>query len=136
MEGSDKLVSKALAIAQHFQAPFFMENPLGLLKKRQVVQGIPMHIVDYCCYGYPYRKRTCIWTNTDWRPSKALCNPTTCHACENGKHTRVAQRGPCGNRQGNKLQQLYSIPPELVHDIYEHMQAREQVSEQASEQAS
>jgi hypothetical protein len=54
--------------SDHYGAPdWFIENPhSGMLKGREVVAGIPMHIVDYCKYGKPYRKRAAIWTKTDW----------------------------------------------------------------------
>ena len=50
LEGSDKLVAKVLEIASWFNAPYFIENPDGLLKTRPVVEGIPMRLVDYCQY--------------------------------------------------------------------------------------
>ena len=68
--GSDKLVAKVLEIASWFDVPFFLENPhSGLLKTRDVVQGIPMRVLDFCAYAdesFPgrYRKRTAIWIDT------------------------------------------------------------------------
>ena len=70
--GADALVQKTLDLVKYFDVPFFMENPYtGLLKRRDVVKGIPVRVLDYCCYAdesFPgrYRKRTGIWTNTDW----------------------------------------------------------------------
>ncbi len=52
LAGSDKLVQKVLDLAKYFDIPFFMENPhSGLLKTRDVVQGIPMRVIDYCTYA-------------------------------------------------------------------------------------
>ena len=78
-----------------------MENPNnGLLKLSDVVQHLPMHIIDYCQYAlgtnFPgrYRKRTSIWTNCDdWRPLRPLCNPSTCHFCANNR-----RRDHCAHR--------------------------------------
>ena len=39
LEGSDKLVQKVLDLVNHYGAPFFMENPAGLLLNREVVRG-------------------------------------------------------------------------------------------------
>ena len=39
LEGSDKLVQKVLDLAEHYKAPFSMENPFGLLRTREVVRG-------------------------------------------------------------------------------------------------
>lgn len=119
LEGSDRLVSKALEIAGFYGAPFFMENPDGLLKTREIVRGIPMQVVDYCSYGYKYRKRTNIWTNTAWKPERPLCDKRVCHACVDGKHMAVAQRGPSrgGLIKGNRQDQLYTIPEELIQEL-------------------
>ena len=124
LEGSDKLVAKVLEIASWFNAPYFIENPDGLLKTRPVVEGIPMRLVDYCQYKDErwkprYRKRTCIWTNTDWMPERALCNPFKCPCCDaDGKHLDQAQRaGKRGAGKGNTLAQLYAIPPALPEEI-------------------
>ena len=75
LEGSDALVQKVLDIISHCPgAPdWFMENPeSGLLKGRAVVAGLPFQVVDYCKYGKPYRKRTAIWTRTNWKPERPL----------------------------------------------------------------
>ncbi len=124
LEGSDKLVQKVLDLAKHFDVPFFMENPhSGLLKARAVVQGIPMRVIDYCCYAdddFPgkYRKRTAIWTNTGWSPARPLCVPSTCHFCTDGKkHDQGAQRRTKEGKHQHSLHQLYSIPPALPEEL-------------------
>ena len=121
--GSDCLVQKVLDLAAYFQVPFFMENPhSGLLKSRDVVREIPMRVLDYCQYAdenFPgrYRKRTSVWTNTDWYPRRPLCIPNTCHFCTNGKkHDHQAQRVSLSG-SWQSLKQLYSIPHELPEEI-------------------
>ena len=42
---------------------FFIENPMGGLRKMDYMQGIPRHLITYCQYGFTYRKATDIWTN-------------------------------------------------------------------------
>ena len=78
LEGSDALVRKVLDIFKHYGEPdWFMENPhSGLMKTREVVQGLPMRVVDYCKYGKSYRKRTSIWTTLDGI-RRGLCAATT-----------------------------------------------------------
>jgi hypothetical protein len=127
LEGSDRLVQKTLDIVQELGAAFFMENPAtGLLKTRAVAQGLPMRVVDYCAYGALYRKRTAIWTNTDWRPRRPLCrydcagavlNPITGKMC----HLARAQRGPSAGAtiRHQSLSQLYSLPPALCEELAE-----------------
>ena len=122
--GSDKLVQKVFDLARYFDVPFFMENPhSGLLKSRDVVAGVPMRIIDYCCYAdddWPgrYRKRTSIWTNTDWFPSRPLCVHSTCHFCSNGKkHDHIAQQRAKDGTPAQSLKQLYSIPSALPEEL-------------------
>ena len=124
LEGSDKLVQKVLDLARYFDVPWFMENPhSGLLKSRDVVAGIPMRIIDYCQYAdddWPgrYRKRTSIWTNTEWRPARPLCVRSTCHFCSNGKkHDHRAQQRARDGTPKQKLKQLYAIPSALPEEL-------------------
>ena len=90
LEGSDRLVQKVLDLAADYQCPYFFENPWGLLRSRPVVQGIPMRVIDYCKYNdgdHPHkaRKRTCIWTNTDWHPQRPLCKKDCGYCDEQGR---------------------------------------------------
>ena len=124
LEGSDKLVQRVLDLARIFDVPFFMENPhSGLLKTRDVVQGVPMRVIDYCQYAdddWPgrYRKRTSIWTNTGWYPARPLCVPSTCHFCTDGKkHDHMAQNRARDGTPKQTLNQLYSIPPALPEEL-------------------
>ena len=124
LDGSDLLVQKVIDLADQLWCYYFMENPhSGLLKSRNVVQGIPMCVVDYCMYAggdFPHkaRKRTSVWTNTSWTPERRLCSKD-CGHCVDGRHLDVAQRGPAPGRPTNRhtLEQLYAIPPELAGDI-------------------
>ena len=84
--------------------------------------------IDYCSYAddrFPafYRKRTCIWTNTDWTPQRPLCNKQ-CRGCDaDGKHTRWAQQGT--NKHGctgHRKDQLYAIPPALPEELLSYIE--------------
>ena len=124
LEGSDALVRKVLNLADPFFAPTSWENPQsGLLKSRPVVSGIPFRIVDYCMhhddrFSHQARKRTAIWTDTDWFPERPLCRKN-CGGCVGGRHTDLAQRGPSRTNPTSRhtLEELYAIPPLLVEDI-------------------
>ena len=83
---ADKLVLKTLEIINYFNCEYwFMENPVGRLKDREIMKDKFYHIVDYCMYSdWGYKKSTCIWTNKkDW---KALRCNKKCGNMENGKH--------------------------------------------------
>ena len=123
LEGSDALVAAVLKSASYYNAPYFFENPYGLLRTRHVVEGIPMHIIDYCKYNdgdlkHGGRKRTCVWTNTNWRPSRPLCKKD-CRFCVNGKHVDIAQR------QLHTLEELYAIPKALPEELVEWWENKE-----------
>ena len=63
---ADRVVCAALA-AIHYLRPkvWWVENPAtGLLKTRPFMRVLPPPLLtDYCMWGFPYRKRTCLWTN-------------------------------------------------------------------------
>jgi len=124
LEWADSLVQATLKIFAYFKVPYFLENPqTGLLKTRPFMQEYPYQDVTYCSYGYPYQKRTRIWTNSLWTPSRPLCNRKNCQAMMNGRHLQTAQQGPgkiAGVRLAddyNNLDQLFSVPPDLVREI-------------------
>ena len=116
---ADALVARCLELIR-FLCPrlWFLENPdSGLLKSRAVVAGLPYVRVDYCMYGAPYRKRTRIWTNADWKPK--LCDRS--HLVD-GRHEKTAQRGPC-NRTDKAdrftRDELHRLPVALCREIFE-----------------
>ena len=111
---ADSLVAKTLEIIDYFKPKIWaFENPsTGLLKEREVVRGTPWKDLTYCSYGYQYKKPTRIWTNSKlWQPRPICCKANPCAQLVNGKHPMSAQRACC------KLQQLYSIPPQLCQEI-------------------
>ena len=102
-----------------------MENPwTGHLKRRPHMVNLTPKVVTYCKYGFPYMKKTALWTwNLDnWIP-RPLCKKDC--PVSNGKfHTECAQKGP--SRAGGKVvgtsltrNQLFAIPGDLVQEILE-----------------
>ena len=121
--GSDKMVQKVLDLAAHYGCSYFFENPWGLLKTREVLQGIPMRVIDYCKYNdgdHPHkaRKRTCIWTNTDWIPRRSLCKKD-CGYCDEQrkKHLDNAEMVAKEGRPRHTLIELYTIPKALPQEL-------------------
>ena len=127
LEGSDRIVNKVLEIISWYPGVFyFIENPMGMMRNRPMMIDIPRRTVDYCMYAdhrFPryYRKRTDIWTNTDWYPWRPLCN-RRCQGCDgSGRHVYYAQRIPKNGAGGNTLHDLYAIPPALPEEFVEHL---------------
>lgn len=115
ISGANRIVAKAIEIIDYFQpSKWFIENPqTGLLKNQEVLFGVPYIDVDYCKYGYEYRKRTRIWTNVEY--DGKLCK-RDCDSFVNGRHLKS-----CGNGRYKivGLNQRYSIPPQLIKDLFD-----------------
>lgn len=121
MEHSDGLVRKTLEIWETLGCPpVFIENPhSGSLKNRGLLDQLSMRVVDYCRYAdWGYRKRTSIWTNTEWTPARPLCRhdcPSSIYHGPRWRHKASAQRGGPGPIFSQR--ELYRIPPELCEEI-------------------
>ena len=123
LETSDALVRKVLEIAEILgNPPLFVENPwTGALKSRGILDSLTLRVVDYCKYDMPYRKRTAIWTDTNWRPARPLC-AHDCASSVGSKHTARAQQG--GPGQHFSQRDLYRIPAPLCDEIAHHCSQR------------
>ena len=123
---ANSIVKKTIEIINYFQPRiFFIENPqTGLLKEQDFMKDFDYYDVDYCKYGFEYRKRTRIWTNLkSWKP-RPLCKKD-CNGIIGNRHKETAQRLPCKGRwdeQRKKTQdELYRIPEELIYDILSNL---------------
>lgn len=84
---ADEVNQHSLQLIRELQPKlYFIENPMGGLRKQDYMQGLPRYLITYCQYGFKYRKATDIWTN---HPDPQFRPP-----CKNGDpcHTR-APRG-------------------------------------------
>jgi len=131
---ADSLVKRQWEIIKYFLEKnplmlYFIENPgYSLLWKRECAEEFRnLHIIlDYCCYGSPYRKRTRLATNSSFIP-RPLCNPKMCISCPDGKtHAKSAQKGPCKGKDFAvdcfTTDQLHAYPESLCKDIFDHCQ--------------
>jgi hypothetical protein len=130
---ADSLAKKQWKIIKHFLEinPFlvyFIENPaFSHLRKRDCAQEFknPHIILDYCCYGCPYRKRTRLATNSNYIP-RPLCDPKICVSCPDGKaHAKTAQKGPSKGKDRTdcfSTDALHAYPEPLCQEIYAHCQ--------------
>ena len=115
-----KFILKAIEIIEHLKPRFyFIENPR--YSAIWQVEGIPESYlrgyvdVDYCRFGYEYRKRTRVLTN------KALPHCL----CPRKKHdTNIGFRGVLTKSRGygndqSQEKRRYSIPPKLIEYLFE-----------------
>jgi hypothetical protein len=76
-----KLAEKTFSLVKEI-APsyYFIENPMGMMRKMPFTYGWHKSTVTYCQYGFPYQKKTDIWNNCyEWRP-RPVCSPKSpCH---------------------------------------------------------
>lgn len=92
---------------------YFIENPVGGMRKMSWMQGIPRYTTTYCQYGDTRMKPTDIWTN---HPNPQLKPP--CHRGD--KCHEAAPRGSKTGTQGLKNSMERSrIPQELCEHIVE-----------------
>jgi len=96
---------------------YFIENPVGMLRKMAFMQDHNRVTVTYCQYGENYRKPTDIFTNLEGWKGKKCRNGATCH--ESAPRTTS-----CINRTERKgVQRLKDnheraiIPKQLVEEI-------------------
>ena len=122
IEGSNNIVMKGLEIINFTSCPFVIENPqTGTLKKQGILDEINYTDVDYCQYGFPYRKRTRLWNNINFKGK--MCDKKICKFVHNGRHqysignssykTNVKE---IGNKK-SRLEQRYSVPSKLLEEI-------------------
>jgi hypothetical protein len=128
---SDKLVLKTLEIIDYFKPRlWFIENPYSsLLRKREFMKDKPFYVVDYCRYGFDYKKTTIIFTNKkDFKPKRCLKNK--CKSIikykkltnsKRNKHVRNTGSGGDGFQKGvgggsNRLER-YKVPYKLIYDL-------------------
>lgn len=97
---------------------FFIENPVGGLRKMQFMQGIPRYTVTYCQYGERRQKPTDIWTNHPDPQFKPPCKRgDPCHD--------AAPRGSRTGTQGLKnAREKARIPVALCNHIVDICEMR------------
>lgn len=86
---------------------FFIENPVGAMRKMPWMSDLPRYTVTYCQYGDTRMKPTDIWTNHPNPQFKPRCkNGDPCH--------EPAPRGSKTGTQGLKGSKDRSIIPEKL----------------------
>ena len=84
---------------------FFIENPVGGMRKMDFMKGLYRYTVTYCQYGDMRMKPTDIWTNHPDPRFKPMCkNGDPCHA--------AAPRGARTGTQGLKGSKERSVIPD------------------------
>lgn len=113
------IVGRVLEIIRHFSPRYyFIENPVGKLRKLDIMLNIPRTTVMYCQYGDNRMKPTDIWSNNIY----CLENPDGFigRVCRNGRrqcHHEAAPRGSNLGTQGRGRYDAAKIPRRLCEEI-------------------
>lgn len=123
LELADKHVDAVRKISDDLAAAVvFIENPAtGLLKTRDVIDFMPhRYTVDYCQYGFLYKKSTMIWCNkelVDFQPKR--CPGATCASvCED--LLRAKRYRHVYEYVGMPTDQRQRVPDQLVVSLMKH----------------
>lgn len=118
---SDRLVKKTLEIISWYpESKYFIENPVGLLRKSIIMRNLPRATICYCKYGHSCMKPTDIWSNhlysffnlDGWQPRK-MCfnNNKNCHHIASPRGSNLGTSGLSNAYERSR------IPKELMLDI-------------------
>ena len=90
---------------------YFIENPVGALRKMNFMQGLPRYTVTYCQYGDMRQKPTDIWTNHP--------NPRFKPVCKRGApcHMPAPRGSKCGTQLIKGSKDRARIPDQLCQHI-------------------
>ena len=114
LEKADQFLQQILDICEHFQCPFFIENPLSSnLKSRPALQRYRFHDIWCTDYSYTYKKANRFWTNSTWKPRQLLGLPASY------THNTLVLDENMLTING-KTSKLSSPPTTLIEDIAVH----------------
>ena len=95
-----------------------MENPRGMLRKQEVVQGLPRVTISYCQYGDNRMKPTDLWGYVpNWTPRPMCKRGDPCHESARRGEDRGTQSLGGGGKRGSMKRSM--VAPELSIEILE-----------------
>jgi len=126
------ILRKTEEIIDYFKPKYYwIENP-QTGKMKDFLQHRPHYDVDYCKYGFDYRKRTRFWTNIEnFEPQKCKQD---CHAiikiekntfhkanCGNSHYQKLHKTVLSGKgaRSHTTLNERYRIPSKLIEELFD-----------------
>ncbi len=93
---TDSVIKNTLDLIRKYKAIFYIENPVGMLRKMSFMQKYDRVTITYCQYGDNRMKPTDIWSNNikslfnpyGWQPKVRCKNGDNCHeSAPRGSHT-------------------------------------------------
>ena len=115
----NSIVKRTIDIINYLKPKYWtMENPqTGTLKDQPFMKelDLPYFDIDYCRFGYPYRKRTRFWSNIPYDNTFCL-GKGECPGMDGNRHKKSCGNGRYGGSVS--LHQRYSVPPEFIKDLW------------------
>jgi hypothetical protein len=129
IEGSNLMVKRGLDIIHYSNTKYWsIENPqTGSLKHQKFMYDIPYTDLDYCSYGFPYRKRTRLWNNFEFK-GKMCLRSGKCPAMEGKKHlysignSKYKTNVRDFDKTKTRLGQRFAMPEKLFDHIAEFLE--------------
>lgn len=120
-EKSDRLIKNTLDLILFFDCIYYIENPVGMLRKMDFMKGLARTTITFCSYSnFKNMKPTDIWSNNIY----SLFNQNGWNGkpmCFNGNKNCHHESAPRGSKTGTQgLKGAYErskIPPELCIEI-------------------
>ena len=117
-ENGIPILRKTERIIKYYKPKYyFLENPQTGQMKKFCKLG-DYYDVDYCKYGFEYKKRTRIWTNKKNFDNK-LCK-FDCGNTGISKHKNKIHLNQINGKYTKKT--LYRIPPDLIRDLFKDLE--------------
>jgi hypothetical protein len=123
LEMADRHVDAVRKISEDLDAVLvFVENPAtGLLKTREVINFLPHnYTVDYCQYGFLYKKSTTIWCNKVLEGFEAKRCPGNACSSVFEDVLGVKRYRHVYEYSGMPLDQRQCVPDQLVASLLKH----------------
>tara|TARA_Y100001973_G_scaffold100674_1_gene162222 strand:+ start:667 stop:1317 length:651 start_codon:yes stop_codon:yes gene_type:complete len=124
---TDRIMKNLLKLIKFYNCVFFIENPVGMLRKMHYMNNIDRVKITYCKYGAKNMKPTDIFSNDLYN----LFNPNGWQPrppCFNGNYKCAHEAAPRGSRSGTQgIKGNYErskIPPALCRSILNHIKKK------------
>jgi len=119
-EKSDRLILNTLKLINEIGCIFYIENPVGMLRKMNFMKELHRATITYCSYGDMRMKPTDIWSNNIWglRNENGWMPRPMCFNGNKKCHHESAPRGSKTGTQGlSNSYERSKIPEQLVLEI-------------------
>lgn len=109
-EGTTLLAHTLRLIMQLQPRKWYIENPVGMMRKLPVMQYLPRRTLTFCQYGDAAMKPTDVWTNVH------LFHP---RRCKNGGscHERAPRGAKTGTQGKNGAKERGTLPMMLCREV-------------------